>query len=277
MNEKPTIYIDLDGTLLGDRASLLHDKNGERTTVGIDAIFKAERAGADLVIATGRDKYRASEFARSVGITRYIAELGCVIQTTEEEIIDLGNQASKFIEENSLTLPSFLGCISDAAHVLISKFANELELHAPFNRDRHGSLLMRGNVDVNIANEILAESGFEFLELIPNGHGMFRRTMPGVENVIIYHLTPIGVTKLSGIEYDQKLRGKSRENSFMIGDGMADAQCDSAVNTVFIPINGIASDPNVKTYADSKSNIHVLEKSHNEGFAEAVEIILNKY
>ena len=273
----PTIYIDLDGTLLGKNASLLHDHEGNQTTIGIDALFRAEKAGADLVIATGRDRYRAEEFCRSVGISRYIAELGCVLHTTGEDIIEYGDQAALFCKENALSSSEFLGCVSDAAHMLVNKYSGHLELHAPYNRDRFTSLLLRGNVNTDEANELLNANGWPFLEIVPNGHGMFRRTMPGVDNVLIYHLTPIGVTKAFGISRDQEIRGIEITDSFMIGDGMADAQCHEVVNTVYMPSNGPASDPDVAKFASEIENIKVLDDSHNTGFAKAINSILERY
>ena len=133
--------------------------------------------------------------------------------------------------------------------------------------------MLRGNIDEKLANELLKEN-WPFLEIYGNGHGMFRRTMPGIDNVLIYHLAPIGVTKLGGIEFDQKLRGLNIDDCFMIGDGFADLICSPAVNKVYVPINGINSDPNSAEYARTHENVIALNKSHNEGFAEAIEIII---
>ena len=272
----PTIYVDLDGTLLGKNASLLHDHSGNRTNVGIDALAKAEKAGVDLVVATGRDRYRAEEFCRAVGIKNYIAELGCVIHTTGEDIIEYGEKASAFMSENALNETEFLGCVTQGAQALIEAFPGQLEMHAPYNRDRFTSLLLRGNIPTEKANEVLSSGGWPFLEIVPNGHGMFRRTMPGLDNVLIYHLTPIGVTKAFGITKDQELRNISLENSYMIGDGMADALCYGVVNKVFIPSNGTLSDNDVLELSNEIDNIVVLEDSHNLGFAEAIDLILKE-
>lgn len=273
----PTIYIDLDGTLLGQNASLLHDHEGNRTTAGVDALFAAEAAGADLVVATGRDRYRATEFCRSAGISRYIAELGCLLHTTGDDIIQYGAMSEEFVAEHSLTDAQFLNCISDAAHALISHFPGKIEMHAPYNRDRYASILMRGNVSIDEANKVLHTGGWPFLEFVANGYGMFRRTMPGVDNVLIYHVTPVGVTKATGIARDQELRSLEVENCFMIGDGMADAHCYDVVKTVYMPSNGPESDPEVKKFVDEHDNIIVLKGSHNVGFAEAIKQILAQY
>ena len=62
----------------------------------------------------------------------------------------------------------------------------------------------------------------------------------------------------------------------MIGDGMADALCHDVVNKVFIPSNGAQSDNDVLELSKSINNIVVLENSHNEGFAEAIDEILSE-
>jgi hydroxymethylpyrimidine pyrophosphatase-like HAD family hydrolase len=277
MTDSPTIYLDLDGTLLGHNASLLHNAAGENTTVAIDALQKIRDAHAEVVVATGRDEYRSSEFSRVIGVNKFIAELGCVIHTTDESVIDYGDAAQKFIDEQSIDSSGFFNCVMDAAHMLVSLFAGRLELHAPYNRDRYASVLLRGNIDVEKANALLSDGGWPFLNVVANGHGMFRRTMPGVENVLIYHLSPVGTSKGSGIARDQQLRGIKHENSFLIGDGLADVLCSEFVNAVYVPTNGLESDPDTKEYVETHDNVHALTKSHNEGFAEAVDIILSKY
>ena len=272
----PTIYVDLDGTLLGKNASLLHDRDGVRTNLGVDALARAEEADADLVIATGRDHFRAGEFCRAAGIDKYIAELGCVLHTTGEDIIEFGQKASAFKEENGLSQSEFLESIRQAGESLISHFPGLIEMHTPYNRDRLTSFLMRGNISTKEANELLSSRGWPFLELIPNGHGMFRRSMPGVDNVLIYHLTPVGITKAYGISQDQTLRNLDPQNCYMIGDGMADALCHNVVNKVFIPSNGLQSDNDVLALSKTIENIVALDNSHNSGFAQAINKILDE-
>lgn len=274
---RPTIYLDLDGTLLGNKASLLHDHEGNQTTAGVDALFKAENSGAEIVVATGRDVYRTTEFCRSVGIEKYIAELGCVINTAGGRIIEYGDKTIQYMQEHNIDTSQFLDEIKKAAQFLIDSNNQKLEFHSEYNRDRLASYLLRGNINIGEANNLLANNGWPYLEIIANGHGMFRRTMPSVDNVLIYHLTPIGITKAYGIQQDQQLRGLKKMHCYIIGDGMADAQCWEVVNTVYMPINGPLSDPNVEQFVKSKKNIVVLSQSHNLGFAQAIDNILSQY
>lgn len=271
-----TVYIDLDGTLLGKNASLLHNAKGERSDVGVDALAKAEQAGLDLVITTGRDQYRAQEFARVIGLENYIAELGCVIKHGESIVIDYGPTVDELLKSGSLKSENFLKEIKSAADFIVKKFSGMVELHARYNRDQHASIMLKGSLNIEETNSLLAENGWPYLELNSNGHGMYKRTMPGVNNVLIYHLAPTGVRKASGIAKDQELRGLDKQNCFMIGDGMADVMCSEYVNTVYVPINGVNSDEDVAKYADSHDNVVVLNESHNEGFAKAIDLILEQ-
>ena len=270
---KKTIYVDLDGTLVGKNGSLLHNHLGELSTSSIDCINKAHDNNCEIIIATGRDIYRTADFARVLGLNKFIAEAGCVIKTQDEVSLNFG-EAIKYFDFNNTTHEEFHKKVVEASIFLIEKFPDQIELHEEFSRGQYGTTMLRGNIDEQKANELLKDQ-WPYLEIYGNGHGMFRRSMPGVENVLIYHLAPIGVTKKSGIEFDQKLRDLKKQDCFMIGDGYADLVCSPAVNTVYVPSNGIKSDINSKEYADNHENVIVLDGSHNEGFEQAIDFIVN--
>ena len=48
------LYLDLDGTLLGRGASLLHDGEGGISLLGVRAIEACLRAGVEVVLMSGR-------------------------------------------------------------------------------------------------------------------------------------------------------------------------------------------------------------------------------
>lgn len=272
MTKLKTIYVDIDGTIVGKNASLLHNHLGEESTASIDGIKKAINNNCEIVIATGRDYHRAADFVRLLGLDKYIAELGCVIHTRDENEFNFG-LANDFFDFKNKDHEEFHGHVEEAAEFLVTQFPGEIEMHSEYNRGQFATTMLRGCIDEIKANDLLKDK-WPYLEIHANGHGMFRRTMPGLSNVLIYHLAPIGVTKLGGIQYDQKLRGLNVEDCFMIGDGYADLICSDAVNKVFVPINGIDSDLNSAQYAETHENVVVLDNSHNEGFLEAVELIV---
>jgi len=74
------LYVDLDGTLLGHGASLLHDGEGRVSLEGIRAIQACLRADVEVVLMSGRRRIQVAEDARLLGQSAYIFEAGaCVV------------------------------------------------------------------------------------------------------------------------------------------------------------------------------------------------------
>ncbi len=74
------LYLDLDGTLLGRGASLLHDGDGNVSLEGVRAIQACLRAEVEVVLMSGRRRMQVAEDARLLGQSAYIFEAGaCVV------------------------------------------------------------------------------------------------------------------------------------------------------------------------------------------------------
>jgi phosphoglycolate phosphatase len=74
------LYLDLDGTLLGRGASLVHDGEGKVSLLGMRAIEACLRAGVEVVLMSGRRRIQVAEDARLLGQSAYIFEAGaCVV------------------------------------------------------------------------------------------------------------------------------------------------------------------------------------------------------
>ncbi len=70
------VYTDLDGTLLGRGASLFRTAEGDFTLLAARALEACHRAGAEVVIKSGRRRAQVMEDARLLGQTSYIFEVG---------------------------------------------------------------------------------------------------------------------------------------------------------------------------------------------------------
>ena len=70
------VYTDLDGTLLGKGASLFRTAEGDFTLLAARALEACHRAGAEVVIKSGRRRAQVMEDARLIGQTSYIFEVG---------------------------------------------------------------------------------------------------------------------------------------------------------------------------------------------------------
>lgn len=74
------VYLDLDGTLLGRGASLIHDGEGRVSLQGMRAIEACLRADVEIVLMSGRRRIQVAEDARLLGQSAYIFEAGaCVV------------------------------------------------------------------------------------------------------------------------------------------------------------------------------------------------------
>src|SRR3954467_430451 len=70
------VYTDLDGTLLGQGASLFRTADGDFTLLAARALEACHRAGVEVVIKSGRRRAQVMEDARLLGQTSYIFEVG---------------------------------------------------------------------------------------------------------------------------------------------------------------------------------------------------------
>jgi len=69
------VYTDLDGTLLGKGASLFRTAEGDFTLLAARALEACHRAGAEVVIKSGRRRAQVMEDARLIGQTSDWARL----------------------------------------------------------------------------------------------------------------------------------------------------------------------------------------------------------
>ena len=60
-------YVDLDGTLLGRRASLFHDGDGAFSMLGARALEACARADVEVVLYSGRRQSTLLHNARDAG------------------------------------------------------------------------------------------------------------------------------------------------------------------------------------------------------------------
>src|SRR5436305_2400363 len=185
------LYVDLDGTLLGRGASLLHDGEGTFTLMGVRALEACARAEVEVVIYSGRRKAQVFEDARLIGASAYIYEVGSglVIDGEEEFLTDGMQPGERSIHEQ----------IDDcgAPALLLDRFGDRLEYHAPWHTGRQISHLFRGNVDLEEVGAALADAGMDGVRLADNG-ALPRKgspPLPGVSGLHAYHLIPGGASK----------------------------------------------------------------------------------
>jgi 3-deoxy-D-manno-octulosonate 8-phosphate phosphatase KdsC-like HAD superfamily phosphatase len=263
------LYTDIDGTLVGPQGNLLWTSDRTPTLAAAWGLVEAARAGIEVVALSGRARAGVAELARLLGITTFFCELGAV------RLYDAGRH-----EEATPGAWSGPGdaavALRAAVDGLVGASGGELEEHAPWNAGRVHSLMVRGRLDIATGCAWLAGNGFDWVDLADNGvipRG-FDTLPPDLPAVRVYHLSPAGISKRSGILADQAMRGLDPADCAVVGDARADAECHDVVGRCFLVANGLAADPTLGAVVDGAPNVTVTRRGHTEGFADAVAELL---
>jgi hydroxymethylpyrimidine pyrophosphatase-like HAD family hydrolase len=259
------LYLDLDGTLLGRGASLLHDGEGRVSIEGVRAVQACLRAGVEVVPMSGRRRVQLAEDARLLGGSSYIYEAGaCAVLEGEEHWLT-GHMRPG---EETIAQQIERG---GAPALLLEHYAGRLEQHDPWHAEREVSHLFRGLVDAREVDGVLAEHGYEGLRLLDNGT-VSRRSpaLAALPQVRGYHLLPAGVSKAAAVAFHRRARGYAREETFAIGDSREDLASAAHVSVFWLVANAIECDPSIRDALDAHENVRVCEAAHGAGVLEAV-------
>jgi hydroxymethylpyrimidine pyrophosphatase-like HAD family hydrolase len=189
----------------------------------VDALLAARRAELAVVPVTGRGRVQVRELCRLLGLSRGIAELGCIHLEGNEVRYELG--AFPYVGETPID------AIVNRGPLDLVRVIAELEPHEPWNEGREATFILRGAADVEAVNKTLAHHGFEWCELVDNG-ALSRR--PGSR---AYHLAPVGTGKVAAVAADRARHGIDRTNAVYVGDSAADLACAPEVSECWLVAN----------------------------------------
>lgn len=259
------VYVDLDGTLLGRGASLLHDGDGAVSIDGVRAVQACLRAGVEVVLMSGRRRAQVHEDARLLGQGSFIFEAGaCVVLDGEEHWL------TGALMPGALSIAEQIER-SGAPEMLLERHVGRLEYHAPWHVDREVSHLFRGLVDAVEVDRLLVEQGHEDLRLIDNGVVNSRsEALAELPFVRCYHLVPAGASKAGAVAFHRRARGYERAETFAVGDSREDLACAEHVDVFWLVANAIERDPTMREAIASHPNVRVTEAGHGAGVYEAV-------
>jgi hydroxymethylpyrimidine pyrophosphatase-like HAD family hydrolase len=259
------MYVDLDGTLLGRGASLLHDGEGAVSIEGVRAIQACLRADVEVVLMSGRRRAQVHEDARLIGQRSFIFEAGaCVVLDGEEhwltgELLPGEVSIAEQIER------------SGAPALLLERYAGRLEYHEPWQVEREVSHLFRGLVEAAEVDRLLADSGHGDLRLVDNGTVTRRSAaLEALPHVRGYHLLPAGASKAAAVAFHRRARGYAREETFAVGDSREDLACAAQVGVFWLVANGLERDETMPASIAEHDNVRVCAAGHGAGVYEAV-------
>jgi hydroxymethylpyrimidine pyrophosphatase-like HAD family hydrolase len=257
------VYLDLDGTLLGRGASLLHDGEGNFSLLGVRALEACFRADVEVVIYSGRRRAQVHEDARLIGSSAYIYEVGSGLVVDGEEELLTGDlvPGERTIYEQ----------IEDAGApaLLLERYAGRLEYHDPWHRNRDISHLFRGRVDAFEADELLRAEGHGGLRLVDNGAIHRRSPTLDVDDSHAYHLIPASASKAGAVARHMQIRGYAAEDCIAVGDSREDMDAAEVVGTFWLVANALERDPSLREAAAGR-NVRIAQDGHGAGVYEAV-------
>jgi len=245
------VYTDLDGTLLGRGASLFRTAEGEFTLLAARALEACHRAGAEVVIKSGRRRAQVMEDARLLGQSSYIFEVGAAMVIDGETTLLTGDFQPREGESVHEQIAA-----TGAPDLLVSRYEGRLEYHAPFHLGREVSHVFRGSVDAREANDLLAAEGHSELRLVDNGE-----IEPGTHT---FHLIPAVVSKAAAVSAHMRARGYAPEECVAVGDSREDLEVARVVGRLFLVANAVAGD------TSAFPNVERTEAAMSEGFYEAI-------
>lgn len=259
------VYVDLDGTLLGRGASLFHDGDGVITTDGVRAVEACLRANVELCIFSGRRQAQVLEDARLFGQRSYIFEVGAGLVIEDEVTWLTGglepNESGNIYEQiEAAGVPA----------LLLEKYDDCLEYHAPWHTNRDVSHLFRGWLDTEEVNAFLDDSGHGNLRLVDNGRIHRKSEKLRFEHLQAYHLIPRASSKANGVAAHMQIRGYSRDEVIACGDSLEDMSVAPVVSTFFLMRNAVERNPELAGVAAGIGNVTVTDAGHGGGVYEAV-------
>lgn len=265
------IYTDVDATLLGARGSLFLTAESEFTLKPAQAIIDCLSRSIDITLVSGRSARQLFSDARLLGLSNFIAELGCEIvhNSGEEVIMNIGDfeVVGHSLHETVIK--------SGAIDILHRHFKKYLEFHTPWSDDRNCTPVLRGYIDVGEANQLLREKGHAGLKVIDNGVIQRRGTLPpDISEVHVYHILPESSGKALGIRKDMELRKLLKEETLALGDAVSDIDIASEVGAFFLVRNGLRDHEDILDCLYQCENAFITENKMGLGFAEVVDFIL---
>jgi hydroxymethylpyrimidine pyrophosphatase-like HAD family hydrolase len=259
------LYVDLDGTLLGPDSSLLRNADGGFALEGVRALQACFRAGAEVVVYSGRNQQSVFNASRLIGSRSYIFELGCgVVIDGELEWLTDGLVPS---EEHGSIYDQISA--SGAPALLLDRYPDRLEYHTPWSVNREVSHLFRGDVDLDETAELLREAGIEGLRLVDNGVA-HEHEMDGIPIVHVYHLIPAGASKARAVARHMQARAYAPEECIAVGDSREDIDTAAAVGTFWLVANAVQRDPTLPAAVAGRRGIRLASESYGAGVYEAV-------
>jgi phosphoglycolate phosphatase len=265
------VYTDLDNTLLGPDSSLFLMPDRRYSLETARALLDLMNRQIDVVMISGRNNAQLKAIARLLGLTTYVAELGCTIYY---------NQGREAVANHSFPLSpgaNLHRAIAEGGgpEFLLGRFSERLEYHTPWSEDQECTHLFRGLIDVAEANALLEGAGFDNLRIVDNGVIRSTGGLVGLPEVHAYHLLPTGAGKASAISADRRQRGFSAKETIALGDSLADLEMAAVVGKFFLVTDAPGISAGLDGALSAYENVYLTSEKMGAGWVEVANLLLD--
>ncbi len=267
LKDLKVIYTDMDGTLLNDEGCLLKDGQGKYYLGVVENIEKAIAKEFDIVLVSGRNKTQLRYNAQIMGLKNYIAELG------SELVYNLGKEIHTTFDDKKVNYDITYGGkdLIRIIKLLKDSFPGKIEGKIEWSKYRDYNALLLGNINLEKANKLLVENGYEGLCIVENGKTSLYDVDLNVDDLYIYNLMPEGVNKGLAIKLDKKIRNFKTDNCIAFGDSIEDLKMAEEVKYFFL-MGGSMVD-NMEIINKLNNNIYITSNKMNRGWVEVASYL----
>jgi hypothetical protein len=162
--------------------------------------------------------------------------------------------------------------------MLLEHFAGRLECHTPWASGREVSHLFRGAIDLEEANQLLADVDLGWLRIVDNGvvhrTGEMAVEADGDVPLHAYHLIPAAASKARGVARHMQARGYAPEDCIAVGDSREDLGVAGTVQMFWLVANALERDPtladDVTPAVEGRPPVRIASGAYGAGVYEAV-------
>jgi hypothetical protein len=264
------LYTDLDGTLLGRGGCVLADDKGAPSLEAAGAVTRLNAAELPVVVCSGRNSKQLMELTRLLGWRDFLGELGAVrsYDRSARKVYDTGDWPPGVLLPGETPYDAIVR--AGAVDLLEQEFPGFIEYHDPWHLDREVTHVLRGNVPLREAQELLGRIPLH-IDLVDNGiiHPPKHTLRPGIE-IHAYHLVPAGISKARAIAADLAERGLNADQAIAIGDSAEDVGMAESVGLMVVVNNGL-DDPVLVERASGQPYVAATHGRQGYGWSELAD------
>jgi hydroxymethylpyrimidine pyrophosphatase-like HAD family hydrolase len=144
-----------------------------------------------------------------------------------------------------------------------------------WSRNRSYNVLFFGEIDLEKANKLLKDEGYQGLVMVDNGFSSLMKLELGIEKLHIYNLMPFGVNKASGIKLDKKIRNFDTQNCIALGDSLEDLKMADEVKYFFLMQNALEHKEIMLDELRKHDNVFITSDVMNKGWVEVIGYLVD--